>query len=110
MIDTIFVRARVVARLQQNPLSPYLEQFATVLSGQGYASSSIQDSLRAGDKLGRWLQQQGHNTAQIDEALLESYVNGLERYRSGNRCKAAAGLTHLFQLLRQQGVVIKPQT
>lgn len=110
MIDTIFVRARVVARLQQNPLGPYLEQFATVLSEQGYASSSIQDSLRAGDKFGRWLQQQGHNAAQIDEAILESYVNGLERYRSGNRCKAAAGLMHLFQLLRQQGVVIKPQT
>ena len=77
MIDAIFVRAQVIARLQQNPLGPYLEQFATVLHEQGYAPSSIQDSLRAGDKFGRWLQQQGHNTARVDEALLENYVNRL---------------------------------
>ncbi len=107
MIDAIFVRAQVIARLQQSPLGPYLEQFATVLHEQGYAPSSIQDSLRAGDKFGRWLQQQGHNTARINEALLESYVNGLERYCSGNRCKAAAGLMLFFQLLRQQRVVIE---
>jgi len=110
MIDAIFVRAQVIARLQQNPLGPYLEQFATVLHEQGYAPSSIQDSLRAGDKFGRWLQRQGHNTARINEALLENYVNGLERHRSGHRCKAGAGLRHFFQLLRQQGLVIEHRT
>ena len=109
MINAIFVRARVIARLQQNPLGPYLEQLATVLHRQGYAPSSIQDCLRAGDKFGYWLQRQGHTATRIDEALLGSYIRGLERHRSGKLCKAAAGLTHLFRLLRQQGVVIESQ-
>jgi site-specific recombinase XerD len=107
MINAIFVRARVIARLQQNPLGPYLEQLAIVLHRQGYALSSIQDCLRAGDKFGHWLQRQGHNVTRIDEILLNHYVSGLERHRSGNLCKAAAGLTHLSRLLRQQGVVIE---
>jgi hypothetical protein len=79
MIDAIFVRAQVIAHMQQNPLGLYLEQFATVLHEQGYAPSSIQDSLRAGDKFGRWLQRQGHNAARVDEALLENYVQNRDQ-------------------------------
>ena len=110
MIDSIFVRASVLARLHQNPLEPHLERLATTLHQQGYARSTIQDCVLAGDKFGWWLQRQGCVNTEIDEALLEGYVAGLKRYRSGNRCKAAAGLNHLFRLLRQQGVVAKRQT
>ena len=86
----------MIARLQQNPLGPYLEQLATVLHRQGYAPSSIQDCLRAGDKFGHWLQRQGHNVTRIDETLLNHYVSGLERHHSGNLCKAAAGLSQML--------------
>lgn len=110
MINTVFVRPRVIARLQQNPLGPYLEQLATVLQRQGYAPSSIQDCLRAGDQFGWWRQRQGHAFSKLDEALLDRYISGLAWYRCGHRCKAAAGLTHLFRLLRQHGVVIEPPT
>ena len=56
-------------------------------SQQGYAPSSIQDCLRAGEKFGRWLQRQGHTVTGIDDAILDRYVSGLERHRSGKRCK-----------------------
>lgn len=109
MIDSIFVRASVLTRLHRNPLQPHLEQLATTLHEQGYARSSIQDCVLAGDKFGWWLQRQGCVGTEIDETLLERYVAGLKRYRSGKRCKAAAGLNHLFRILRQQGVVVERQ-
>ncbi len=109
MIDSIFVRASVLARLHRNPLQPHLEQLATTLHKQGYARSSIQNCVLAGDKFGWWLQRQGCVNTEIDETLLERYVAGLKRYRSGKRCKAAAGLNHLFRILRQQGVVVERQ-
>ncbi len=109
MIDSIFVRASVLARLHQNPLHPHLEQLATTLHEQGYARSSIRDCVLAGDKFGWWLQRQGCVGTEIDETLLERYLAGLKRYRSGKRCKAAAGLNHLIRILRQQGVVAERQ-
>jgi hypothetical protein len=33
MVNVIFVRTRVIARLQQNPLGPYLEQLGVCLAG-----------------------------------------------------------------------------
>lgn len=105
MLNTIFTRSGIIARLEQNPLGAYLEELATGLHEQGYAPSSIQVYLRAAAKFGDWLQQQNHSITKIDEAILNCYVSGLARHRSGNRCKAGAGLHHLFQLLRQHGVV-----
>ncbi len=109
MIDSIFVRASVLARLHQNPLVAHLECLATTLHQQGYARRSIQDCVLAGEKFGCWLHRQGCVCTAIDEALLGRYVAGLKRYRSGKRCKGAAGLNHLFRILRQQGVVVERQ-
>ena len=105
MLDNIFVRARVIERLRENPLGPILEQLATDLYDLGYALSRIQDCLRAGAKFGHWLHHQDHSLHKIDEAILQSYRTGLARYAGGQRCKAGAGLELLFTLLRQQGIV-----
>ncbi len=109
MIDSIFVRAYVLVRLHQNPLQPHLEELASTLYEQGYARRSIQNSVLAGEKFGWWLQRQGCVGTEIDKTLLERYVAGLKRYPSGKRCKAAAGLSHLFRILRQHGVVVQRQ-
>ena len=66
MLKNVFVRAGVIERFQQNPLGPSLELLATNLHELGYASSSIQDGLRASAKFGRWLQHQGHAFDNID--------------------------------------------
>ena len=112
MLNDIFVRTCVIERLRQNVLSTYLEQLATQLDQSGYSSNSIQNSLCAGAKFGFWLQQQGYSASNIDEQLLQRYRDGIARYANGQLCKASVGLTHLFQLLRQQGVVkpIPPST
>jgi integrase/recombinase XerD len=105
MLEHFFVHPPVVARLRRGPLGDYLDDLATLLHQQGYAPSSIQSYLRAGDTFGRWLQGQGYTLNELDEAVVERYISGLTRYRSGNLPKAAEGLHHLLRFLQRQGVV-----
>jgi site-specific recombinase XerD len=110
MIEHCFVHTPVVARLRGGPLGPYLDDLATTLHQQGYAPSSIQRCLRTGDLFGRWLEGQGYDVTKIDEAAIQHYVSGLERYRSGQLPKAAQGLKHVVGLLRQRGILIDRQS
>ncbi len=58
MLERDFIRAGIIAQLEQGPLGPYLEELTTTLYQQDYTRSTIQLSVRAGDKFGRWLHQQ----------------------------------------------------
>jgi site-specific recombinase XerD len=91
-------------------LGSYLDDLATILHQQGYAPSSIQRCLRAGDLWGRWLQAQGYDVTQIDAAAIQHYLSGFERYRSGQLPKATQGLKHIVELLRQRGNLIDRQS
>ena len=110
MIEHCFVHTSIVARLRGGPFGPYLDDLATILHQQGYAPSTIQRCLRTGDLFGRWLQGQGYDVTQIDERAIQHYINGLERYRSGQLPKAAQGLKHIVELLRQRGSLIDRQS
>ena len=108
MLESLFVRTHVVTRLRCGPMGPYLDNLATRLHQQGYAPSSIQSYLRTSDTFGRWLHGQGYTVSELDEAVFQRYVAGLQRYRGGHLPKAAEGLHHLFTFLQQQGV-LRPQ-
>jgi len=108
MLEHLFVRPSVIARLRRGPLGPYLDALATFLHHEGYAPSHIQRSLRAGDQFARWLHEQGSTISEMDDAVLQHYVAGLKRDRSGHLPKAAQGLGHLLRFLQRQGVV-RPQ-
>ncbi len=103
MLEQIFVRQGVIARLRRSPLGPHLDSFATSLHHTGYAASSIQRFLCAAEQLSHWLHEHGYAVYEMDEALLRAYRSGLTRHRSGNLPKAAQGLGHLVRFLRQQG-------
>jgi site-specific recombinase XerD len=105
MLDHFFVRTHVAARLRHSPLGPYLDSLATLLHQQGYAPSSIQSYLRTGETFGRWLHEHGYAVSALDTAVLQRYVAGLQRYRSGHLPKAAEGLNHLVRFLQRHGVV-----
>jgi integrase/recombinase XerD len=109
MIEHFFVHTPVVARLRGGPLGSYLDDLATILHQQGYAPSSIQRCLRTSDLFGRWLQGQGYDVTKINEAAIQYYVSGLERYHSGKLPKAAQGLKPIVGLLRQRGIIIDRQ-
>ena len=105
MLEHFFVRSHVIARLRQGLLGPYLDDLATSLHRQGYAPSSIQSYLRTGDTFGRWLHRHGYPVSALDAAVVQRYVTGLRRYRSGHLPKAAEGLNHLLRFRQHQGVV-----
>ena len=105
MLEHFFVRSHVIARLRCGLLGPYLDDWATSLHCQGYAPSSIQSYLRTGDTFGRWLHRHGYTVSALDTAIVQRYVTGLMRYRSGHLPKAAEGLNHLLRFLQHQGVV-----
>ena len=105
MLAHTFVRTSVITRLRRGPLGPYLDTLATSLHHAGYAPSSIQRYLRAAEQFAQWLHGQGYAVCEMDDDLLQRYVSGLTRYRSGHLPKAAQGLGHLIRFLQQQGVV-----
>jgi hypothetical protein len=105
MLEHLFIRTHVVTRLRHGPLGPYLADFATFLHQQGYAPSSIQSYVRTGETFGQWLQEHGYALSKLDDTIVQRYVGGLQRYRSGHLPKAAEGLNHLFRFLQHHGVV-----
>jgi site-specific recombinase XerD len=104
MLEHTFVRPSVIARLRRSPMGPYLDTLAASLCQEGYASSSTQRYLCAAEKFAQWLQEQGYAVCEMDEDLLQRYICGLPRYRSGKLTKAAQGLSTISKFLHQQGV------
>jgi integrase/recombinase XerD len=104
MLEHIFVRTSVIARLRRSPLGPYLDPLATSLYHEGYAPSSIQRFLCAAEQFAGWVHRQGYDVCDMDADLVRRYVSGLTHYRSGNLPKAAQGLGYLVRFLHQHGV------
>lgn len=104
MLEHVFVRKGIIARLRRSPLGPHLDHLATSLHNEGYAPISIQRFLLAAEKFAYWLQGQGYSVYEMDEELLRDYLSKLTRYRSGDLPKAARGLGHLVRFLQQQGL------
>jgi hypothetical protein len=104
MLDHTFVWTGVIARLRRSPRGPHLDNFATSLHNEGYASISIQRFLLAAEKFADWVQGQGHSVYEMDEDLLRDYLSGLTRYCSGDLPKPARGLGHLLRFLQQHGL------
>lgn len=109
MINQLFVRPSVIARIEGGPCGPYLTALAEALYHQGYASDSIRRILCACDKFGRWLKQHGYSVTDADEDMVERYACTLERPSYATQPKAAQGLSHLPRFLHEQGVLTKPK-
>jgi len=110
MLEHIFARTHVIARLRRSPLGPYLDDFATHLHQHGYAPSSIQSYVRTSETFGRWLHRHAYALSDLDDAVVHRYISGLTRYRSGHLPNAAEGLNRLLRFLQHHGVVRQRHT
>jgi hypothetical protein len=109
MLERTFARTGVIVRLRRSPLGPYLDHLATSLHHEGYAPNSIQRFLWAAEQFAHWVHGQGFTVCEMDAALVQRYIAGLPKYRSGNLPKAAQGLGSLVRFLHQHGVARPPQ-
>ena len=104
MLEHIFARPRVIDRLRRGLLGSHLDELATSLHHEGYAPSSIQLYLRTAEHFARWLQDRGYAISDVEANLVQRYIAGLARYRSGKLPKAAQGIGHLVRFLQQHGL------
>lgn len=114
MLNDIFTRASLLAKLQSGPLGPYLPDLVSALQQQRYASHTIQKYLHAADAFGRWLNTQQLALYDVNEGVIARYVSTLQRRKVHSRPRGAppheaVGLKHLLTLLRHQGIAAPPQ-
>ncbi len=108
MINSLFTRANVIARLNESPLHLYLSDLAQKLNRQGYSRDVIRRHLCAAEKFGRWLTANKLTPSDVNEPLVKRYV--AEQWHHSADCgreqmKAHAGLMHLVRMLRESRVI-----
>lgn len=94
----------VLSRTPEGPLASYLGAFGEVLSGQGYALTSIHRQVFLAACFSRWLKRQGVEPQRINSGHPKQYL----RYRARQvklRPGDAAALEHLIKFLRGESVI-----
>jgi hypothetical protein len=85
MWKDLFRSQRTLARLEDGPWGPYLDEFSAALAQGSYSVETMRRSLSAADHFGRWLLAQDFTLADADERKVEQYRGILGRCASGAR-------------------------
>jgi len=104
MLESFFDDPTIVERLRGNPLGQHLESFAVLLANLGYATSSGRSQLEFLSVFGRWLEQADITIADLDEQVIDTFLD--ERRRRGfSRRHNASTVPRFLEHLRQEGIV-----
>jgi integrase/recombinase XerD len=108
MIEKFFTQPRTVSRLHTSLLGPHLSTMAEALQQAQYSTATIRLHLRAADRFGKWLQKHKIAIAEVSNATVARYIQGLDRQFPasvpiGRLPNSARGLRHLIEVLRQAG-------
>ena len=110
MLDVLFRRAHVRARLQSGPLGPYLEAFASYLWEKRYPAPTIRCYIRSAELFCLWLRQRKLCVGDATTGAINQYIGQLCRRPCPGRLhgrlpSAAFGLRQFLEVLRMQGVI-----
>ena len=105
-MNLFFKDIKVIERLKEGPLGPYILSYAEQLSTEGYARQSACVQLRFISGFSRWLGQKGVPANEVVARHTSNYLRYLKRYgryrpREGN----TATLMRLMKLLCEEGVL-----
>jgi len=106
MVEKYFTQPKTVARLHAGLLGPHLSTIAQALHEARYSTATIRLHLRAADRFGAWLRTQKIALADLSNAIVDRYIQGLDRQwpasvPNGKLPNSALGLRHLVEVLRQ---------
>lgn len=94
-------------RLHKGPLDSHLNNFTSMLLEQGYAESTVNLKTRLVTNFSKWLHQKGFGINDLDEELIDKFIElqGIQKsVRRGN----LAALRVLLKQLRDAGVTPSP--
>jgi site-specific recombinase XerD len=94
MLEQFFTDPVAVERLRGGPLGPYLQSFASSLAKLGYATSTARSQIEFLDDVGEWLLKNGIAVADMDERVLEVFLD--ERRRQGGLHRGQASTVWSF--------------
>lgn len=107
MIKDIFVRASVVARLENSLFGFHLDELATKLQNQHYAVAIINRYLREAYLFGCWLSDINQQPDAINETLIANYLSHVSSGKKSVSFRpkmTSSALKHLLKHLREAGI------
>jgi site-specific recombinase XerD len=110
MLKKYFVSAQTLARINQGPTEPFIDDFANSLCESGYAASTGREYLWATAHLGIWMRVRGLTIGALDEKTIEEFADHLsvcscfQRPHSYKR-RAVHGAQKFLAYLRDRSVV-----
>ncbi len=79
MIRQYFVYPKVLKRLREGAMAPYLDGFARELQEQRYSRKSIRRQLRNAAAFGRWLADQTIRLGEVTRSLVSASIGTRNR-------------------------------
>ncbi|MBM4319078.1 MAG: integrase [Deltaproteobacteria bacterium] len=79
MPKTYLLEPKTGERQRSGPIDPYLDTIKELLTKRGYALASIQTFVWAARDFGRWLMQRENAAGDVNEAVVEAFVEERQR-------------------------------
>jgi site-specific recombinase XerD len=108
MLENFLPHCAAAERLRAGLFGPHLDTLVAALCELGYARFTVRVRLRILDDFGRWLAQQRLQLADLQEQLVNRFLQQRQcqgRLRKGD----ALAVRHFLEHLRQQGAVRSPE-
>ncbi len=98
-----FVVLDSIAGARIGPLADHLNAYLSLLRGQGYAPGSARIHVQVIARFSQWLRRKGIEVHDLDQSIVERFLQGRRDARSASRGDAAT-LSRFLRMLRQNGV------
>lgn len=109
MLDQLFSRPAVLARLQTGALGSVLDDFVDDMRARGHALATMRQYVRDVDHFAAWMHRRRCTPGMLDEATVEAFLSSLRAAaRDVTQMRARAALRRLLWTLRNKGLVPAP--
>jgi site-specific recombinase XerC len=102
-VEKPFVVLNSIAGARIGPLADHLNAYLSLVRGQGYAPGSARIQVQVIARFSQWLRRKGMEVCDLDQSVVERFLQGHRDARSASRGDAAT-LNRLLRMLRQNGV------
>lgn len=103
----LFRDPRVLTRLREKPLGPYLDSFAELLREQGYTRSSARLQIQMVAAFNEWLQRGDIAAQELTSKHFRKYMQYRDRHHLSNRHAAVSAVSRLLEFLCHKDVIAK---